>query len=145
MIRGPDWRIISDKILVPKMISLLYLLLSNGCAGGLNSAATKACWFTWEWPAPLGFGAIVFTQRAVFFAPSVRQSIAENEPVPAMALVALFGYAQPCSVSLYGYILDLNPEHFWATNCLWYHAACFAFCGAVRLGHCWLNAVFAVA
>ncbi len=59
----------------------------------------------------LGFGAIVFTQRAVFLHLCwAKRKIAENKTGAAMALGSFIGYAPAMfCFSLYGYILDLNP------------------------------------
>ena len=68
----------------------------------------------------LGFGAIVFTQRAVFFAPIGEAKIAENKTGAAMALGSFIGYAPAMfCFSLYGYKIVFGIM------------ACFAFCGAV--------------
>ncbi len=79
----------------------------------------------------LGFGAIVFTQRAVFFAPIGEAKIAENKTGAAMALGSFIGYAPAMfCFSLYGYILDLNPGII-GYKIVFGIMACFAFCGAV--------------
>ena len=79
----------------------------------------------------LGFGAIVFTQRAVFFAPIGEAKIAENKTGAAMALGSFIGYAPAMfCFSLYGYILDLNPGII-GYKIVFGIMACFAFSGAV--------------
>lgn len=79
----------------------------------------------------LGFGAIVFTQRAVFFAPIGEAKIAESQTGAAMALGSFIGYAPAMfCFSLYGYILDLNPGIL-GYKIVFGIMACFAFCGAV--------------
>ncbi len=78
----------------------------------------------------LGFGAIVFTQRAVFCTYR-RSKIAENKTGAAMALGSFIGYAPAMfCFSLYGYILDLNPGII-GYKIVFGIMACFAFCGAV--------------
>lgn len=78
----------------------------------------------------LGFGAIVFTQRAVFFAPIGEANIAENRTGAAMALGSFIGYAPAMfCYSLYGYILDLNPG-LTGYKIVFGIMACFALCGA---------------
>ncbi|HAJ1860723.1 TPA: hypothetical protein HML79_17530 [Escherichia coli] len=75
--------------------------------------------------------AIVFTQRAVFFAPIGEAKIAENKTGAAMALGSFIGYAPAMfCFSLYGYILDLNPGII-GYKIVFGIMACFAFCGAV--------------
>jgi uncharacterized protein with PQ loop repeat len=56
------------------------------------------------------FGAVIFTQRAVFFAPIGEAGISEKNTGAAMALGSFIGYAPAMfCYSLYGYILDTNP------------------------------------
>jgi hypothetical protein len=58
----------------------------------------------------LGFGAVVFTQRAVFFAPIGEAGIDEEHTGAAMALGSFIGYAPAMfCFSLYGHILDAFP------------------------------------
>ncbi|AWH89873.1 MFS transporter [Limnobaculum parvum] len=58
----------------------------------------------------LVFGAVVFTQRAVFFAPIGEAGISEKNTGAAMALGSFIGYAPAMfCYSLYGYILDGYP------------------------------------
>lgn len=47
----------------------------------------------------LSFGTIVFTQRAIFFAPIGEANIKESSTGAAMALGSFIGYARPCSAS----------------------------------------------
>ncbi|WP_341270550.1 MFS transporter [Morganella morganii] len=58
----------------------------------------------------LGFGTIVFTQRAIFFAPIGEANIKESSTGAAMALGSFIGYAPAMfCFSLYGHILDSYP------------------------------------
>ncbi len=79
----------------------------------------------------LGFGAIVFTQRAVFFAPIGEAKIGEESTGAAMALGSFIGYAPAMfCFSLYGHILDSNPGML-GYKIVFGIMACFAFCGAI--------------
>ncbi|MDQ6598928.1 MFS transporter [Bacillus salipaludis] len=58
----------------------------------------------------LGFGAIVFTQRAVFFAPLDEIDIPKEISGAAASVACLVGYApQIFAFTMYGYILDHKP------------------------------------
>lgn len=58
----------------------------------------------------LVFGAVIFTQRAVFFAPIGEAGISEKNTGAAMALGSFIGYAPAMfCYSLYGHVLDANP------------------------------------
>ena len=67
----------------------------------------------------LGFGAIVFTQRAVFLHLSAKQKLLKIKTGAAMALGSFIGYAPAMfCFSLYGYILDLNRGLLATKSCL---------------------------
>ncbi|MBZ7981390.1 MFS transporter [Campylobacter sp. RM12640] len=58
----------------------------------------------------LGFGAIVFTMRATFFAPVDEIRIPREISGAAMSIACIFGYSpQLFCFALYGYIIDTNP------------------------------------
>lgn len=58
----------------------------------------------------LGFGAIVFTQRAIFFAPIGEAKLGEQYTGSAMAMGSFIGYSPAMfCFSLYGNILDIYP------------------------------------
>lgn len=58
----------------------------------------------------LGFGAIVFSQRAIFFAPMGEINISEDISGSAMAIGSFIGYAPAMfTYSIYGSILDKFP------------------------------------
>lgn len=58
----------------------------------------------------LGFGAIIFTMRAVFFAPIDEIKVPKHISGAAMSIVCIFGYApQMFAFSLYGSMLDKFP------------------------------------
>lgn len=58
----------------------------------------------------LGFGAIIFSMRAVFFAPIDEIKVPRNISGAAMSIACIFGYApQMFAFTLYGSILDKFP------------------------------------
>lgn len=60
--------------------------------------------------ATLGFGAIIFSMRAVFFAPIDEIKVPRNISGAAMSIACILGYApQMFAFSLYGTILDRFP------------------------------------
>ncbi|ADO50609.1 MFS transporter [[Enterobacter] lignolyticus] len=132
MIGGPVGGLISDKILKSPSKYLCYTFMVSFVAllvlimlphESMPVYLGMAC--------TLGFGAIVFTQRAVFFAPIGEAKISENHTGAAMALGSFIGYAPAMfCFSLYGYILDLNPGLL-GYKIVFGIMACFAFCGAI--------------
>ncbi|WP_413492174.1 MFS transporter [Morganella psychrotolerans] len=82
----------------------------------------------------LGFGTIVFTQRAIFFAPIGEANIKESNTGSAMALGSFIGYAPAMfCFSLYGHILDIYPG-ITGYKIVFGLMALFAFCGAFASG-----------
>lgn len=82
----------------------------------------------------LGFGTIVFTQRAIFFAPIGEANIKESNTGSAMALGSFIGYAPAMfCFSLYGHILDIYPG-MTGYKIVFGLMALFAFCGAFASG-----------
>lgn len=58
----------------------------------------------------LGFGAIIFSMRAVFFAPIDEIKVPRHISGAAMSIACIFGYApQMFAFALYGNMLDRNP------------------------------------
>lgn len=58
----------------------------------------------------LGFGAIIFSMRAVFFAPIDEIKVPRHISGAAMSIACIFGYAPQMFVfALYGNMLDRNP------------------------------------
>lgn len=82
----------------------------------------------------LGFGTIVFTQRAIFFAPIGEANIKESATGAAMALGSFIGYAPAMfCFSLYGHILDSYPG-MTGYKIVFGLMALFACCGAFASG-----------
>ena len=82
----------------------------------------------------LGFGTIVFTQRAIFFAPIGEANIKESSTGAAMALGSFIGYAPAMfCFSLYGHILDSYPG-MTGYKIVFGLMALFACCGAFASG-----------
>ncbi|EJY0621661.1 MFS transporter, partial [Escherichia coli] len=132
MIGGPIGGMISDKILKSPSKYLCYtFIISTAALVLLIMLPHESMPVYLGMACTLGFGAIVFTQRAVFFAPIGEAKIAENKTGAAMALGSFIGYAPAMfCFSLYGYILDLNPGII-GYKIVFGIMACFAFCGAV--------------
>ena len=58
----------------------------------------------------LGFGAIIFSMRAVFFAPIDEIKVPRHISGAAMSIACIFGYSpQMFAFALYGNMLDRNP------------------------------------
>ena len=134
MIGGPIGGMISDKILKSPSKYLCYtFIISTAALVLLIMLPHESMPVYLGMACTLGFGAIVFTQRAVFFAPIGEAKIAENKTGAAMALGSFIGYAPAMfCFSLYGYILDLNPGII-GYKIVFGIMACFAFSGAVVL------------
>lgn len=82
----------------------------------------------------LGFGTIVFTQRAIFFAPIGEANIKESNTGSAMAPGSFISYAPAMfCFSLYGHILDIYPG-MTGYKIVFGLMALFAFCGAFASG-----------
>ncbi|MNR27301.1 Inner membrane protein YihN [compost metagenome] len=79
----------------------------------------------------LGFGTVVFTQRAVFFAPIGEAKIKEDHIGSAMAMGSFIGYAPAMfCFSLYGHLLD-QYSGLLGYQIVFGIMACFAFAGTV--------------
>ena len=131
MVGGPIGGLIADKILKSPSKYLFYTFCASTVAlVALILLPHESMPVYLGMICTLGFGAIVFTQRAVFFAPIGEANIAENRTGAAMALGSFIGYAPAMfCYSLYGYILDLNPG-LTGYKVVFGIMACFALCGA---------------
>ena len=131
MVGGPIGGLIADKILKSPSKYLFYTFCASTVAlVALILLPHESMPVYLGMICTLGFGAIVFTQRAVFFAPIGEANIAENRTGAAMALGSFIGYAPAMfCYSLYGYILDLNPG-LTGYKIVFGIMACFALCGA---------------
>ncbi|WP_430689113.1 MFS transporter [Klebsiella quasipneumoniae] len=131
MVGGPIGGLIADKILKSPSKYLFYTFCASTVAlVVLILLPHESMPVYLGMICTLGFGAIVFTQRAVFFAPIGEANIAENRTGAAMALGSFIGYAPAMfCYSLYGYILDLNPG-LTGYKIVFGIMACFALCGA---------------
>ncbi len=133
MIGGPIGGMISDKILKSPSKYLCYtFIISTAALVLLIMLPHESMPVYLGMACTLGFGAIVFTQRAVFFAPiGEAEEFAEIKQARRWRWVAFIGYAPAMfCFSLYGYILDLNPGII-GYKIVFGIMACFAFCGAV--------------
>ena len=131
MVGGPIGGLIADKILKSPSKYLFYTFCASTVAlVALILLPHESMPVYLGMICTLGFGAIVFTQRAVFFAPIGEANIAENRTGAAMALGSFIGYAPAMfCYSLYGYILDLNPG-LTGYKIVFGIMTCFALCGA---------------
>lgn len=131
MVGGPIGGLIADKILKSPSKYLFYTFcVSTVALVALILLPHESMPVYLGMICTLGFGAIVFTQRAVFFAPIGEAKIAENRTGAAMALGSFIGYAPAMfCYSLYGYILDLNPG-LAGYKIVFGIMASFALCGA---------------
>ena len=130
MIGGPIGGMISDKILKSPSKYLCYtFIISTAALVLLIMLPHESMPVYLGMACTLGFGAIVFTQRAVFFAPIGEAKIAENKTGAAMALGSFIGYAPAMfCFSLYGYILD-----YWLQNRVWHYGLLrILWCGGFR-------------
>ncbi|SUB82826.1 Inner membrane protein yihN [Pragia fontium] len=132
MIGGPIGGIISDKILKSPSKFLCYsFIISVVVLILLIILPHEQMPVYLGMVCTLGFGAIVFTQRAVFFAPIGEAKIGEEYTGSAMALGSFIGYAPAMfCFSLYGHILDSNPGIL-GYKIVFGIMAAFAFCGVL--------------
>ncbi|HEY3591380.1 MAG TPA: MFS transporter, partial [Buttiauxella sp.] len=114
MVGGPIGGVIADKVLKSPSKYLFYTFIISALALVALIILPHE-----QMPVYLGmactliFGAVIFTQRAVFFAPIGEAGISEKNTGAAMALGSFIGYAPAMfCYSLYGYILDSNPGLF---------------------------------
>lgn len=140
MVGGPIGGLISDKILKSPSKYLCYtFMLSTVALLLLIVLPHESMPVYLGMVCTLGFGAIVFTQRAVFFAPIGEAKIAENQTGAAMALGSFIGYAPAMfCFSMYGYILDLNHWAHRLQNCVWYYGL-LRFLWGDCIWFCWLS------
>ncbi|WP_413508025.1 MFS transporter [Serratia proteamaculans] len=111
MVGGPIGGLIADKVLKSPSKYLFYTFIISAVALALLILLPHEQMPVYLGMAcTLGFGAVVFTQRAVFFAPIGEAGIDEEHTGAAMALGSFIGYAPAMfCFSLYGHILDAFP------------------------------------
>ncbi|UCQ56684.1 MFS transporter [Edwardsiella piscicida] len=111
MVGGPIGGLIADKILRSPSRYLFYTFILSVLALLLLIVLPHEKMPVYlGMMCTLGFGAIVFTQRAVFFAPIGEARIDEAHTGAAMALGSFIGYAPAMfCFSLYGHLLDAYP------------------------------------
>lgn len=111
MVGGPIGGLIADKVLKSPSKYLFYtFIISAIMLVVLILLPHKHMSVYLGMVCTLLFGAVVFTQRAVFFAPIGEAGISEKNTGAAMALGSFIGYAPAMfCYSLYGHILDANP------------------------------------
>ncbi|AHG18543.2 membrane protein [Chania multitudinisentens RB-25] len=111
MVGGPIGGLISDKVLKSPSKYLFYTFIISVVLLLVLIILPHE-----QMPVYLGmvctlvFGAVIFTQRAVFFAPIGEAGVSEKNTGAAMALGSFIGYAPAMfCYSLYGHVLDANP------------------------------------
>lgn len=111
MVGGPIGGLIADKVLQSPSKYLFYTFIISAIFLLVLIVLPHE-----QMPVYLGmmctlvFGAVIFTQRAVFFAPIGEAGISEKNTGAAMALGSFIGYAPAMfCYSLYGHVLDANP------------------------------------
>lgn len=111
MVGGPIGGLIADKVLKSPSKYLFYTFIISAVAlVGLILLPHEHMPVYLGMACTLLFGAVIFTQRAVFFAPIGEAGISEKNTGAAMALGSFIGYAPAMfCYSLYGYILDSQP------------------------------------
>ncbi len=114
MVGGPIGGLISDKILKSPSKYLMYTFaLIVAAVVALILLPHEHMPVYLGMASTLGFGAIVFSQRAIFFAPIGEAKIDKNFTGSAMALGSFIGYSPAMfCFSLYGNILDHYPGLF---------------------------------
>ncbi|TKX31725.1 MFS transporter [Campylobacter estrildidarum] len=80
----------------------------------------------------LGFGAIVFTMRATFFAPVDEIEIPREISGAAMSIACIFGYSpQLFCFALYGFIIDYFHQSLTGYRIVFALMGFFAICGVI--------------
>ncbi|WP_434471546.1 MFS transporter [Aeromonas veronii] len=132
MVGGPVGGIIADKVLKSPSRYLCYsFMISTIMLGLLIVLPHEQMSVYLGMACTLGFGTVVFTQRAVFFAPIGEAKIDENHIGSAMAMGSFIGYAPAMfCFSLYGHLLD-QYEGLLGYQIVFAIMACFAFAGTV--------------
>ncbi len=111
MVGGPVGGMLADKkfksaakfMRVALMVSVIAMaIFMNLPHESMNVYVGMAC--------TLGFGAIIFSMRAVFFAPVDEIKVPRHISGAAMSIVCIFGYCpQMFAFTLYGSMLDSHP------------------------------------
>ncbi|MFB2866197.1 MFS transporter [Aeromonas sp. MdU4] len=132
MVGGPIGGIIADKVLKSPSRYLCYSFIVSTLVLVLLIVLPHE-----QMPVYLGmactlsFGAVVFTQRAVFFAPIGEAKIKEEHIGSAMAMGSFIGYAPAMfCFSLYGNLLD-KYSGLLGYQVVFGIMACFAFAGSI--------------
>ncbi|MND75664.1 Inner membrane protein YihN [compost metagenome] len=132
MVGGPIGGIIADKVLKSPSRYLCYSFMVSTLMLGLLIVLPHEQMSVYLGMAcTLGFGTVVFTQRAVFFAPIGEAKIKEDHIGSAMAMGSFIGYAPAMfCFSLYGHLLD-QYSGLLGYQIVFGIMACFAFAGTV--------------
>lgn len=132
MVGGPIGGIIADKVLKSPSRYLCYsFMVSTGMLCLLIVLPHEHMSVYLGMACTLGFGTVVFTQRAVFFAPIGEAKIKEHHIGSAMAMGSFIGYAPAMfCFSLYGHLLD-QYDGLLGYQIVFAIMACFAFAGTV--------------
>ncbi|AFJ47031.1 MFS transporter [Shimwellia blattae] len=135
MIGGPVGGMIADKVLKsPSRYLFLTFIISAIMLGVLIVLPHENMSVYMGMLCTLSFGAVIFTQRAVFFAPIGESGIEASQTGSAMAMSSFIGYAPAMfCFSLYGHILDKFPGMA-GYQIVFGLMACFACAGIIISG-----------
>lgn len=111
IIGGPVGGIVSDKVFKsPAKYICFGCALAAVCIFGFALLPHESMNIYLGLCLTLGIGAIIFSMRAVFFAPIAELGVPEDISGAAMSIACIFGYApQMFAYALYGRMLDTHP------------------------------------
>ena len=132
MVGGPIGGIIADKILKSPIKFLRYtFLLAAVAVLGFSQLPHESMNIYLGMGITLALGAVIFSQRAVFFAPMEEIDVPRQYAGSAMAMGCLIGYMPAMfGYTIYGYMLDTFPG-IQGFNYVFYAMAAFSLCGFV--------------
>ncbi len=132
MIGGPLGGFLADKVAKSPTIYLKWTFLISAIAMiGFIQLPHESMNVYLGMTATLGFGAIIFSQRAIFFAPMDEIGTPRQYAGSAMAFGCIIGYMPSMfAYALYGYLLD-NFEGIQGYNYVFTIMVIFSFCGFI--------------
>ncbi|GAL04495.1 putative membrane protein [Photobacterium aphoticum] len=140
MVGGPVGGFLADKVAKSPTVYLKWTFLLSAIAMCLFVQLPHASMNVYlGMAATLGFGAIIFSQRAIFFAPMDEIGTPRQYAGSAMAFGCIIGYMPAMfGYTIYGWLLD-NFEGITGYNYVFYTMMAFS-CVASCARHCWPNA-----
>lgn len=130
MIGGPLGGFLADKVAKSPTVYLKWTFLISAIAMiGFIQLPHESMNVYLGMTATLGFGAIIFSQRAIFFAPMDEIGTPRQYAGSAMAFGCIIGYMPSMfAYTLYGYLLD-SFEGIQGYNYVFSLMVAFSFCG----------------